>query len=82
MEVTEQTNNPLKKGKALLLFDIDGTLTEARKIIKENMIECLKKTSSYEDIDIATVGGSDLPKTQEQLQLCIVLLKFVFTKMA
>ena len=80
MEVKEPTNKPLKKGKTLLLFDIDGTLTEARKIIKENMIECLKKASSYEDIDIATVGGSDLPKAQEQLQSCIDLLKFVFTE--
>ena len=80
MEVKEPTNNPLKKGKTLLLFDIDGTLTEARKIIKENMIECLKKASSYEDIDIATVGDSDLPKAQEQLQSCIDLLKFVFTE--
>ena len=53
MEGKEPTNNPLKKGKTLLLFDIDGTLTEARKVIKENMVECLKKVSSYEDIDIA-----------------------------
>ncbi len=80
MESKEPTNNPLKKGKTLLLFDIDGTLTESRKVIKENMIECLKKASSYEDIDIATVGGSDLPKAQEQLQSAIDLLKFTFTE--
>ncbi len=80
MESKEPTNNPLKKGKTLLLFDIDGTLTESRKLIKENMIECLKKASSYEDIDIATVGGSDLPKAQEQLQSAIDLLKFTFTE--
>ena len=76
----EPTNNPLKKGKTLLLFDIDGTLTEARKAIKENMVECLKKVSTYEDIDIATVGGSDLPKAKEQLKSAIDLLKFVFTE--
>jgi len=76
----EPTNNPLKKGKTLLLFDIDGTLTAARKVIKENMIECLKKASSYDDIDIATVGGSDLPKAKEQLQSAIDLLTFVFTE--
>ena len=80
MESKKPTNNPLKKGKTLLLFDIDGTLTEARKSIKENMIECLKKVSSYEDIDIATVGGSDLPKAKEQLKSAIDLLKFVFTE--
>ena len=80
MENKEPTNNPLKKGKTLLLFDIDGTLTEARKSIKENMAECLKKVSSYEDIDIATVGGSDLAKAKEQLKSTIDLLKFVFTE--
>ena len=80
MESKEPTNNPLKKGKTLLLFDIDGTLTEARKSIKENMIDCLKKNSSYEDIDIATVGGSDLPKAKEQLKSAIDFLKFVFTE--
>ena len=80
MEKKEPTNNPLKKGKTLLLFDIDGTLTEARKTIKENMVECLKKVSSYEDIDIATVGGSDLSKAKEQLKSTIDLLKFVFTE--
>ena len=80
MEGKEPTNNPLKKGKTLLLFDIDGTLTEARKVIKENMVECLKKVSSYEDIDLATVGGSDLPKAQEQLESAIDLLKFAFTE--
>ena len=44
------------------------------------MIECLKKASSYDDIDIATVGGSDLPKAKEQLQSAIDLLTFVFTE--
>ena len=44
------------------------------------MVECLKKVSSYEDIDIATVGGSDLPKAQEQLKSAIDLLKFAFTE--
>ena len=80
MDNKEPTNNPFKKGKTLLLFDIDGTLTASRKTIKQNMIDCLKKASSYKDIDIATVGGSDLPKAQEQLQSSIDLLTFVFTE--
>ena len=80
MEKKDPTNKPLKKGKTLLLFDIDGTLTEARKIIKDNMMECLKKASSFENIDLATIGGSDLPKAQEQLQSSIDLFKFVFTE--
>lgn len=80
MEIKEPTNHPLRKGKTLLLFDIDGTLTESRKVIKENMVSCLKKAASFKEIDIATVGGSDLPKAQEQLQSAIDLLKFVFTE--
>lgn len=80
MEKKEPTNKPLKKGKTLLLFDIDGTLTEARKAIKQNMIDCLKKSSSYDDIDLATVGGSDLPKAREQLLSAIDFLKFTFTE--
>lgn len=76
----QPTNNPLKKGKTLLLFDIDGTLTESRKVMKENMLECLKKASSYDDIDLATVGGSDLPKAKEQLQSSINFFKFNFTE--
>ena len=80
METKEPTNHPLRKGKTLLLFDIDGTLTESRKVIKENMVSCLKKAASFKEIDIATVGGSDLPKAQEQLQSAIDLLKFAFTE--
>lgn len=80
MEIKEPTNHPLRKGKTLLLFDIDGTLTESRKVIKENMVSCLKKAASFKEIDIATVGGSDLPKAQEQLQSAIDLLKFAFTE--
>ena len=80
MEDKQPTNNPLKKGKTLLLFDIDGTLTASRRTIKQNMIDCLKKAASYDDIDLATVGGSDLPKAQEQLQSAIDLLKFAFTE--
>ena len=53
MESKEPTNKPLKKGKTLLLFDIDGTLTAARQSIKQNMIDCLKKASTYEDIDLS-----------------------------
>ena len=48
--------------------------------MKQNMLDCLKKASTYEDIDLATVGGSDLPKAKEQLQSAIDLLKFVFTE--
>ena len=38
----ELQNKPLKKGKTLFLFDIDGTLCEPRLEVKENMVELLK----------------------------------------
>ena len=50
MESKEPTNKPWKKGKTLLLFDIDGTLTAARQNMKQNMYDCLKKASTYEEL--------------------------------
>jgi len=49
----------------LLLFDVDGTLTESRLTIKPSMWNLLKdaKTKLY----LGIVGGSDYPKQQEQL---------------
>ena len=35
-------DQPLKKGKTLFLFDIDGTLCEPRLEVKDNMVELLK----------------------------------------
>lgn len=52
--------------KVLFLFDIDGTLSESRKVMKQEMIDLLRKVKSKE-IDIGVVGGSDLAKQKEQL---------------
>jgi phosphomannomutase len=49
--------------KTLVLFDVDGTLTESRKIIKQDMIDMLHKLK----VDIGIVGGSNLVKQKEQL---------------
>ena len=51
----------------LILFDVDGTLTPARKVIEKEMIDTLKKINDLKDIDIGFVGGSDLKKQLEQL---------------
>ena len=51
--------------KILCLFDIDGTLTESRKIATPEMIAFIKRLSTV--VDVAFVGGSDLPKQIEQL---------------
>jgi phosphomannomutase len=56
------------KKKDLILFDIDGTLTESRKVIEKDMIEVLHKLYQKKDfLDIGFVGGSDLSKQIEQL---------------
>ena len=38
----ELQNKPLKKGKFLFLFDIDGTLCEVKLEVKEPMVQLLK----------------------------------------
>ncbi|WPT11147.1 Phosphomannomutase [Picochlorum sp. SENEW3] len=53
------------RSKVLALFDVDGTLTEARKGIQQPMIDMMKELRSK--ITIGTVGGSDLVKQIEQL---------------
>eukprot|EP00287_Rhodomonas_sp_CCMP768_P001964 CAMPEP_0196729758 /NCGR_PEP_ID=MMETSP1091-20130531/10040_1 /TAXON_ID=302021 /ORGANISM="Rhodomonas sp., Strain CCMP768" /LENGTH=249 /DNA_ID=CAMNT_0042072677 /DNA_START=17 /DNA_END=766 /DNA_ORIENTATION=- len=49
----------------LVLFDVDGTLTAPRKVVTADMLEFLKKLR--ETVTVGVVGGSDLPKAQEQL---------------
>ena len=47
------------------LFDVDGTLTIPRGEVKDDMLDCLKELRKK--ITIGIVGGSDLPKQEEQL---------------
>lgn len=49
----------------LVLFDVDGTLTPARKTISPEMKAVL--TSLRDKVVIGFVGGSDLSKQKEQL---------------
>lgn len=74
------TNNPLKKGKTLFLFDIDGTLTPSRQSIQKEMIDCLTQVKTIPNIDIASIGGSDLVKAKEQLKEYTSLFKYLFTE--
>ncbi|MBI95554.1 hypothetical protein CL656_00160 [bacterium] len=53
--------------KLLLLFDIDGTLTEPRQKITPEMIEQLEQLKDKENIDLGFVDGSDYCKQKEQL---------------
>ena len=51
----------------LILFDVDGTLTESRLQIKPSMEETLRNLKTIDNLDIGIVGGSDLAKQEEQL---------------
>ena len=52
--------------KTIALFDVDGTLTPARKSMLPSMIECLEKVRA-KGITVAVVSGSDFKKIKEQL---------------
>lgn len=65
--------------KVLILFDVDGTLTGSRKLVKQNMIDTLIKLKSK--VDIGIVGGSNLSKQKEQLlEENLKLFKYVFSE--
>ncbi|KJE88992.1 phosphomannomutase [Capsaspora owczarzaki ATCC 30864] len=49
----------------LVLFDVDGTLTPSRLIISPQMKQLLQRLR--ERVNVGIVGGSDLPKIEEQL---------------
>lgn len=51
--------------KILALFDVDGTLTEPRKVVTREMKKFIKDLK--QDIVVGVVGGSDLVKQREQL---------------
>lgn len=54
--------------KTIVLFDVDGTLTPARKEIKKEMLQILIELKKNKNLDIGFVGGSDLKKQIEQLK--------------
>ncbi|ORZ32108.1 eukaryotic phosphomannomutase [Catenaria anguillulae PL171] len=49
----------------LVLFDVDGTLTPARKNVSQQVIDALARLRKK--VVVGFVGGSDLPKQLEQL---------------
>jgi phosphomannomutase len=51
--------------RIIALFDVDGTLTIPRGKITSDMMEFMKTLSKK--ITVGIVGGSDLPKQEEQL---------------
>jgi phosphomannomutase len=63
----------------LLLFDIDGTLTEPRKRMSSSMAEFLSTVRQHAHIGI--VGGSDFHKQQEQIgEDILIAYDYVFSE--
>ncbi|XP_046484871.1 uncharacterized protein Pmm2 [Neodiprion pinetum] len=67
--------------KIICLFDVDGTLTTPRQVVKPDMEKFLLQTVRKE-FDIALVGGSDLVKILEQMGGSDVVnnFKYVFAE--
>jgi len=61
-------NKPLKKGKTLFLFDIDGTLCEPKLEVKENMVQQLKNLSEMKDIELACVTCNNMENAKRELK--------------
>ncbi|KAL2633754.1 hypothetical protein R1flu_005233 [Riccia fluitans] len=56
---------PVKKEGVIALFDVDGTLTPARKEATPEMLQFLQELRQV--VTVGVVGGSDLAKISEQL---------------
>ena len=59
-----------ERPRIIALFDVDGTLTVPRGEVEDKMMDVLK--ALREKITVGIVGGSDLPKQEEQLGAGIV----------
>jgi phosphomannomutase len=76
----ELQNKPLKKGKVLFLFDIDGTLCELKLEVKESMVQLLKTLSEKKDIDIACVTCNDMKNAKRELKDSFSYFSFFYTE--
>ena len=72
VDSNNNNNNKMspKNPRIIAMFDVDGTLTIPRGEITESMMSFLKNLSEH--ITVGIVGGSDLPKQEEQLGKGIV----------
>ena len=56
---------PAANDRVIVLFDVDGTLTEPRETASKEMKDFLARLK--EKVVVGIVGGSDLPKQKEQM---------------
>ncbi|CAK9053276.1 unnamed protein product [Durusdinium trenchii] len=66
------------EGVILALFDVDGTLTEARKVVSPETVSFLQALRNK--ICVGVVGGSDLVKQKEQLGDSPALFDYAFSE--
>tara|TARA_R110002110_G_scaffold27190_2_gene99158 strand:- start:145 stop:987 length:843 start_codon:yes stop_codon:yes gene_type:complete len=55
----------------IVLFDMDGTLTESRQVIHEQIVKKLKGLAQISNVEIGIVTGSDYDYVQQQLQILL-----------
>ncbi|KAK3061642.1 Phosphomannomutase 1, partial [Coniosporium uncinatum] len=60
----------------ICLFDVDGTLTPARRVVSPEMLQLLSELRHK--VAIGFVGGSDLVKQQEQLGTSVIPVTTLF----
>lgn len=73
-----KTKTLIRGKKSIILFDVDGTLTQSRNKIEAPMIAKLKEISKH--VTIGAVGGSDITKIKEQIGEAIDLFEYVFSE--
>jgi phosphomannomutase len=73
-KVTPLNERPIKN--TIVLFDVDGTLTPARRNASPEMLQLL--SALRQKVAIGYVGGSDLAKQQEQLGTASISVTSLF----
>ena len=59
-----------RKIGVISLFDADATLSPARKVVSQEMLEFMQNLRKV--VAVGVVGGSDLPKITEQLGKIVI----------
>jgi phosphomannomutase len=60
-----------KEDKHIVLFDMDGTLTESRQVIENNMFKSIKELLQISNVEVGVVTGSDYDYVKQQLGLLL-----------
>ena len=67
--------------KSLILFDVDGTITDSGYRIKDDMIGLLYRLKNKENIELGILGGGSYNKHVEQLgEETLKLFKWTFSE--